>query len=157
MNDHPPENTYDVAGSRADEPPKPRAKGVYIGAPSCFALELACKQVHDAFAKDCEFGEIYLVGSALQRADWRDVDLRFMMDDEAFKALFPRALLVNACWEFDPRWLLMTVTISEWMKKSTALPIDFQFQPMTFANERHKGPRSAIGLGYVTRQEYEKQ
>jgi hypothetical protein len=84
-----------------------------------------------------------MVGSALERPDWRDVDLRYIMADEDFAKLFPDA---GQHWEHDARWLLMTVSISERLSKVTGLPIDFQFQPATHANERHKGQRNAMGL-----------
>jgi hypothetical protein len=38
------------------------------------------------------------------------------------------------------------VAISERLSKVTGLPVDFQFQPMTFANERHNKPRQALGM-----------
>lgn len=122
-----------------------RQKGVYVGAPACFALELACKQINDAFDGRC-----YLVGSALQRPDWRDIDIRFMMADDDFAALFPDCHNLEGTWEFDTRWLLMTTTISAWLSKETGLPVDFQFQPLGWANKRHDGPRNPIGSTYVS-------
>lgn len=116
-----------------------RKKASYVGAPAVFALEQACRDINDAFGG---YG-CYLVGSALERADWRDVDVRFIMKDEDFAVLFPNA---GQCWEQDPRWLLLTVSISERLSKITGLPIDFQIQPQTHANEKHKGIRSALGL-----------
>ncbi len=118
---------------------EPRRKANYIGAPACFALELACQPLVAAFGH-CG---LYQVGSSLQRPDWRDIDLRYILEDAEFAKLFPAA---GDHWEFDPRWLLMTTAISQWLSKQTGLPIDFQFQPQTHANERHKGPRNAIGL-----------
>lgn len=122
-----------------------RIKGVYVGAPACFELELVAKELRAAFAND-GIGGLYLVGSALERPDWRDVDVRFMLADEEFQRLFPDANLHTGNWEFDPRWLIMTTSISAWMSKRTGLPIDFQFQPTSHANERHKGRRNALGL-----------
>ena len=127
------------------EQPSQRKKGIYVGAPACFALEEACKVINDAFEGQC-----YLVGSAMERPDWRDIDVRFMMNDEDFLALFPdSAPLAHHKWEFDPRWILLTVSISAWLKKLTGLPVDFQFQPTSHANERHKGPRNALGLRFA--------
>ena len=119
-------------------------KACYIGAPAVFALEQACKHINDAFG---HFG-CYLVGSATERPDWRDVDVRFIMPDGEFAKLFPDARIDAgvANWEFDPRWLLLTVSISGWLKTITGLPIDFQIQPQSHANARHSKPRSAIGL-----------
>lgn len=114
-------------------------KATYIGAPACFMLEQACQQVVDAFG---HWG-CYLVGSALERQDWRDVDVRYILPDEEFSKLFPDA---GQHWEHDPRWLLLTTSIAAWLSKQSGLPIDFQFQPQTHANERHKGLRSALGL-----------
>ena len=118
---------------------QPRKKAPYVGAPAIFALEQACQQINAAFDG---FG-CYLVGSALERPDWRDVDVRLIMADEEFDALFPDA---GRTWEFHPRWLLLTVAISGWLSKITGLPIDFQFQPQTHANKIHSGPRHALGL-----------
>jgi hypothetical protein len=117
----------------------PRRKANYVGAPAIFALESACQQVHEAIGG---FG-CYLVGSALDRPDWRDVDVRLIMKDEEFAVLFPDA---GHAWEQDARWLLLTVSISERLAKLTGLPVDFQIQPMTHANERHSGRRHAIGF-----------
>lgn len=122
------------------EAPK-RKKGIYVGAPACFELEMACQHLHEAFGG---YG-IYLVGSALERSDWRDIDVRMIMPDDEFDALFPNCR-ERGIWEFNPRWLIMTVSISEWLSKRTGLPVDFQFQPASHANERHKGPRNALGL-----------
>jgi len=126
-----------------------RKKVSYIGAPACFALEQALKQVNDAFDEDGNFG-IYIVGSCLERPDWRDVDVRMILADAAFERLFPRVRL-DGSWEFDPRWCLMTIAISKWLRDETGLPVDFQFQPQTFANERHKGLRHPAGLRFVSR------
>lgn len=111
----------------------------YIGAPAVFALEIACQTVCNAFGG---YG-CFVVGSSMERPDWRDVDVRLIMSDEDFAALFPDA---GSHWEHDQRWLLLTVSVSGYLSKVTGLPIDFQFQPQTHANERHKGKRNAIGL-----------
>ena len=119
-----------------------RKKFIYIGAPKCFQLELACQHIAAAFGGF----RCYVVGSVLERPDWRDVDVRFIMDDADFATLFPNA---GTDWESDPRWLLMTVSISKWLSEQSGLPVDFQFQPMTHANERHSGPRNGVGRRVV--------
>ncbi len=125
---------------------KPRKKFVHVGAPACFELELACQQLARAFPG---FG-CYLVGSALERADWRDIDIRMIMRDDEFAAEFPNAGPVTEHrWEFDPKWCILTTSISAWLSKRTGLPVDFQFQPQSHANERHKGPRNALGLTFA--------
>lgn len=139
-----------IAPAYAPPEPKPekRVKGVYIGAPACFALEEALRHVCDAFnvyGREEPCG-CYIVGSCLERADWRDVDVRMILHDAVFAQIFPDAHIVTASWEFDARWLLLTTAISERLSRLTGLPIDFQFQPMTFANKQHKGPRNAVGM-----------
>lgn len=132
----------------SDEPiVEKRKKGVYIGAPACFALEMAIRQVCDAFGvyQGKYFSGCYVVGSTLERPDWRDVDVRMIMHDDLFAHHFPDA---GQHWEHDAKWLLLTTAISDWLSKQTGLPVDFQFQPQTHANEYHKGPRNAVGLRF---------
>lgn len=114
----------------------------HIGAPKVFALEAACRLVNEAFG---DFG-CYVVGSSLERPDWRDVDVRFIMEDARFEQLFPDAYTSGARWEFDARWLLINTAIAEYLSRLTGLPIDFQIQPQTFANEKHPYNRHPIGL-----------
>ena len=125
----------------------PRIKGSYVGAPAVFALELECRLLCEAF----NVSACYLVGSSLERHDWRDIDVRLLLSDEEFSVLFPYAHA--GLWEQDPRWLLMTVSISRHISALTGLPIDFQFQPQTHANDRHKGRRSAIGIRIAPKDE----
>jgi hypothetical protein len=127
----------------ATEASPKRRKVSHVGAPACFALTLACQQLNRAFGG---FG-CYLVGSALERPDWRDVDVRLILADDEFAALFPDAgPISHARWEFDVRWLVMTTAISAQLSAQTGLPVDFQFQPQSHANARHKGRRNALGL-----------
>lgn len=128
--------------------PKPRTKACYVGAPAIFALHLACQQIKEALEPASHCG-VYLVGSALERPDFRDVDVRAILDDAAFAALFPQSPLHSAAWELNPRWLLLNTALAAWLRERTGLPIDFQIQPMTHANERHKKPRHSLG-GKVT-------
>ena len=132
-------------------PPK-RQKAIYVGAPACFALELAVRQLNEAFGHNDSYGT-YLVGSALERPDWRDIDVRMIMSDDGFRRLFPDAgPIAEGRWEFDPRWLIMTTAISAWLAKQSGLPIDFQFQPQSHANAKHKGRRNALGLHFAVEQ-----
>ncbi len=126
-----------------------KKKATYIGAPACFRLEEAIRPVCEAFGvyQGKHVSGCYVVGSALERADWRDVDVRLMLSDEVFAREFPNA---GQHWEHDARWLLLTVAISEYLSKRTGLPIDFQFQPKTHANEKHHGRRNAIGIVFRT-------
>lgn len=116
--------------------------GSFVGVPAIYALEMAIQPIKDAF--DC-YG-IYLVGSALEHANWRDIDVRMIMADEDFHALFPTADMRNGQYQRNPRWMLLTTALSERLRASSGLPIDFQIQPATDANERHKGRRDALGM-----------
>lgn len=130
--------------------PVKRHKASHVGAPAIFELTRACQDINRAFGG---FG-CYLVGSALERADWRDVDVRMILEDEAFDRLFPDCGGgTGQRWEFDPRWIVMTVSISLWLSKLTGLPVDFQFQPQTHANKVHKGRRNALGLIFAKEEE----
>jgi len=124
-----------------DEKPARRQKANYVGAPAIFALEMACRQLNEAFGGYC-----YLVGSAIERPDWRDVDVRLMVEDEDFAKLFPDA---GTHWEHDTRWLVTITAVSAWLQKQTGLPVDFQIQPRTHANAVHKGTRHAMGMQFV--------
>ena len=125
----------------------PRTKVNYVGAPAIFKLEMCCQLINDALGG---YG-CYLVGSCLERPDWRDIDLRYILSDEQFFTLFPDS--GDGCWEQNPRWLLLTVSISGWLREQTGLPVDFQIQPQTHANDKHKGTRHSIGMRIVAHRE----
>lgn len=126
-----------------------RKKASYVGVPAIFKLELACQHLFRGFGHVC-----YLVGSALQRPDWRDIDIVMIMPDDEFAAEFPNA---GTNWEFDAKWLIMTIAISEWLSAQCGHMVDFKFQQRTAANERHKGPRNAMGLIFANSQDEEVQ
>jgi hypothetical protein len=122
---------------------KPSKKVSYVGAPAIFALDHACRTLTEAFGG---FG-CYLVGSAIERPDYRDVDVRFILSDAEFETLFPDAHGRGA-FQHDARWLVMCIAISGWLKAQSGLVVDFQFQPQTWANEWHPGSRHPLGLRY---------
>lgn len=118
----------------------PRKKPSHVGVPAIFRLQLACQLLNAAY----ESYGIYLVGSAIERADWRDVDVVMIMSDEEFEKEFPHA--TASTFEMDPKWLINSVTISDWLSKQTGLPIDFKIQAQEWANALHKGPRHVLGM-----------
>jgi hypothetical protein len=79
---------------------------------------------------------LFLVGSALERADFRDVDIRLMLADSAF----------DAAWTDNLKVRMTNRAVSTWGRVETGLPIDFQIQRMTEANERYPGERNAMGI-----------
>lgn len=84
----------------------------------------------------------YLVGSATERADYRDVDLRLILADEEFDRLFAGR---------EPPWSLVSLAIGQYLAGITGLPIDFQIQRRTEANERFPGPGNRNPMGMTNR------
>lgn len=94
-------------------------------------LDQACFPVRQAL------GTPYLVGTVLTGQDWRDVDVRVLMKDEDFDAVFGGR---EALWA----WVCQSTTA--YLADATGLPIDFQVQRRSEANEKYPGPRSALGI-----------
>ena len=111
----------------------------FIGAPHFFDLNQACRVVAEAFGHS-----LYLVGSSLERRDYRDVDVRCILDDAEFDGLFPG--LVGHGYAYNARWSIVCSSISLWLSQHSNLPVDFQIQRMTEANAEYAGPRSALGF-----------
>lgn len=90
------------------------------------------------------FGSIpYHVGSSATSKNWRDVDVRLILDDDRFHALFPGFKTAN---HIDAWWALLCAALSELGRQRTGLPIDFQIQSMTEANEHYTGVRHPLFL-----------
>jgi hypothetical protein len=111
----------------------------YIGAPEMFNLNQACHALVAAFGP-----HLYLVGSSLERRDFRDVDVRCILPDDEFDRLFPGAYPCN--YALTALWSVMCSSISLWLSQQSGLKIDFQIQRMTQANEEEPGTRAALGL-----------
>lgn len=83
----------------------------------------------------------YLVGSAMTRPDYRDIDVRLVLDDDEFARLF--------CHRGDGfAWLrLVNVALSQQIEQASGLsPIDFQIQPLSHC-QTYEGPRNPVGCG----------
>ena len=109
----------------------------YLPAHAHFLLDQACIAIGWAFDSTP-----YLVGSALQRADYRDVDVRVILPDDRYAAMFPGPGVQRA----HPYWSLLSSVISLQLSQMTGLPVDFQIQAMTAANEHNPGPRDPLGI-----------
>lgn len=110
-----------------------------VGMPAASKLELFGDVCYEAFGSTA-----YLVGSALVTTNWRDVDVRVILTDEEFdrqigKLTRPRAL--------NKRWNALCLAFASLGREMTGLPIDFQIDQQTDANERYDGPRSALIVG----------
>lgn len=87
------------------------------------------------------FGHVpYHVGSSVTSKQWRDVDVRLILDDDEFEAMFGR----DRSAETNPKLGAITLAFATLGQRMTGLPIDFQIQPQTWANETYPGPRSAL-------------
>ena len=114
-----------------DEKPK-KHRVSFLTVSQAFDLNVACRPLFD-------FGYgTFHVGSSLENPDYHDVDLRCIMPDEEFDAMFRGN-------DAEKRLAFLNTAISEWVQARTGLPIDFQFQRFTEANRDFKGRRNGVG------------
>lgn len=98
------------------------------------ALDLAVRSL--LRGKDWIGFGTYHVGTSLT-GEYRDVDVRSILADDEFDAIFGTR---------PDLWSLLCYLIADHLTRVTGLPIDYQIQRQTEANEKHKGPRSALGI-----------
>ena len=118
----------------AEIPPIPPRTGA--GMPASILLDAFGQWLYNAFDETP-----YLVGSAATGKEWRDVDVRLMLDGPEFFAMFPGYREAN---QQDAKWALICSAISLLGKHMTGLPIDFQIQRAEEANVRFKGIREPL-------------
>ncbi len=87
------------------------------------------RNLHNAFPH----AWVLHVGSSLTRANYRDVDVRIVLEDDEYDALAEIA---------DLR--VLAVALSHWGQAFTRLPIDCQLQRMS-ENLKDDGIRNSIG------------
>ncbi len=114
---------------------EPQTIMVGTGMPAASLLDYFGEMIYRAYG---EFA--YLVGSATTSKSWRDVDVRLILDDERYEALFGSG---DDCT--DAFWSITTASLSLLAQKMTGLPIDFQIQRRSEAR-KFDGPRMPIGL-----------
>lgn len=96
-------------------------------------LNDACIPVGEAFG-----AKPYLVGSVTEHAGFRDVDLRLILADEDFDYWFDGRVML---------WSLVCLAIGQHLAALTGLPVDFQIQRRTEANETYPdGLRHPMGM-----------
>lgn len=98
-----------------------------------FILDEACKPIAEAFDSSP-----YLVGTAVSRQDYRDVDVRLILDDDTYARLAAVAGPQLAAF--------LGLAIGEYLAQRTGMPIDFQVQQQSAANARHDGQRNPLGI-----------
>ena len=104
----------------------------YLSTADFARLNHACLLVVEAFG----WGTTYLVGSSLAKDSYRDVDVRTILKDEEFDAIFEGR-------EFF--WSVTCLGIATYLREVSGLPIDYQIQRRTQANENFDGVRNPIG------------
>lgn len=114
--------------------------GQGLNPPTLFRLDHACKPIVEAFDGD-GFGfpaGVYLVGSVQERTAGprSDVDVRLILDDDRYDALVTSPALRT----------MLDLAFGAYLREMTGLPVDFQIQRRTQANEKHKGTgRNPLG------------
>ena len=116
----------------SDAKKKGMRPGSYLTTVDFARLNHGCLIVTEAFG----WGSTFLVGSVLEGDLFRDVDVRTILDDDEFDALFHGRVFF---------WSLVCLSIGTYLRQVTGLPIDYQIQRRTEANAKHSGPRNPIG------------
>lgn len=107
-----------------------------VGMPADLLLEEFGYQVW------CAFGETpYHVGSSVFGKQWRDVDVRLLLPDEEYERL---GLGDPAHPHENAKWVSLVMAFSALGKTMTGLPIDFQIQQQSYANEHYKQEEGCI-------------
>jgi len=134
--------------------PKPAGKRSMnggVGMPGALLLDMFGSYVWDAFG-DTPYhvgssltddkGTTEWAGAQLNKGQWRDVDVRVILDDEKYKAEYGEPNESHR----NPKWVATCLAWSAFGRTLTGLPIDFQVQQQSKANRDEPGCRSAIGL-----------
>lgn len=97
-----------------------------LNPPTLFRLDLACKPIAAAFGT-CP----YLVGSFQERTATAtsDVDIRLMLSDKKYDRLIKTPEMRT----------MLDLAFSGYLRDMTGLPVDFQIQRLSKANEKHGG------------------
>lgn len=95
----------------------------YLTTASFARLNHACQAVTEGLGH-----KPYLVGSAMESAEFRDVDVRSILPDEEWDELFGGRPFF---------WSLFCLGVSTYLSEVSGLPVDYQAQRMTEANERY--------------------
>jgi hypothetical protein len=117
--------------------PAARTRSTFLGPHDMYRLDHACVAVVEAFGC-CP----YLVGSVFTRQDFRDVDVRLVLNDDVVEAMFPEAM--------PHLRRFVNCALSDWLGRASGLPVDFQIQAVSEANQE-KGVRSALGINALRR------
>lgn len=98
-----------------------KQRASYLTTAQFHRLNNECLPIARAFR-----GRTYLVGSSSERADFRDVDVRVILDDDEFDRRFGGNLFL---------WSLLCHSVSEVLTRAMEMQVDFQIQRRTEASE----------------------
>lgn len=84
------------------------------------------------------------VGSSVEGKDWRDVDVRVMLDGREYRRWFGKYTKPQCA---NAKWNGMCLAFAELGHRMTGLPIDFQIQRVREANRQYGNrPRNPLGV-----------
>lgn len=111
-----------------------------VGMPETLLLHEFGSHLWSIFGKPA-----YHVGSSLgpKGTVYRDVDVRMILDDEEYAS---EGYGEPSQAHQNLKWVSMCLALSQFGRHLTGLPIDFQIQQRTDANQQFPGSRSAIGM-----------
>lgn len=130
------ENEIDSEASADDGTERPVERKLRLGPQDQRRLDEWGRNLRECFGHT-----VYLVGSCARREPYRDVDVRLILPDEEFDALFggpSRPMATNR------KWAVMCTAFTYYGWQATGLNIDFQIDRQTQANAQHDGPRWAL-------------
>lgn len=117
-----------------------KTRATYLNWPDLVELNRFGAYVFDAWGH-----RPYLVGSALERADYRDVDVRLILPDYEFTARFGE--ITTPRWK-NANWNAHCIAWTHFGQSITGLVIDFQIDQQTQANELDGDKRRhPLGIG----------
>ena len=101
-------------------------KVMYLRVEELWRLSNACRPIQDAFGGHM----VWLVGSVLTRPDYRDVDLRVILNDSEYIRLFKSTESNMAGMQTgltEQFRMLLQTAISAMLRENTRLPLIFRF------------------------------
>lgn len=110
-----------------------------VGMPAWIYLNLFGRVIFDAFGS-----YPFLVGSATTTKQWRDIDVRLILDDETFEQIVGKPTEPEMA---NRRWSALAAAFSELGRKMTGLPVDFQIQQRTQANKEFPNQHRCALIG----------
>ena len=121
-------------------PPEGKKRATYLPWHKLVQVNTFADYLHDAFPD--RLG-VYLVGSALRHAEYRDVDVRVIFHDDDFDVIF--GPLTKPRYK-NAKWNANCVAWTHFGCSITGLLIDCQFDRMTEANAEY--PHTPDGYGW---------